>query len=261
MEPLLKIRGLKVGSSESGQVILHDINVDVEQGKVYAIMGPNGSGKSTLLKVLAGSPGYEVLDGEVLYRSGPGVYKNLLGMDPEERAREGIFLGFQYPIEIPGVTNRAFLKAGFQEVCKHQNVEELGSDEFEKLVRKKMDLLEIQENFLDREVNVGFSGGEKKRNEILQMAVLNPRIALLDEIDSGLDIDSLRVVGSALATLRSTKNTYVVITHYQRLLDYIVPDVVFVLKQGRVVITGTSELVQNIENKGYEGAVQGQVDW
>jgi len=234
-----------------GEAILKGLNFSAKPGEVHAIMGPNGSGKSTLAKVIAGHPDYEVTEGsvelEVNFKT-----KNILDMEPEERALEGVFMAFQYPVEIPGVSNSIFLRACFNEICKHQGVEEMDPFDFEELLRKKMEMLSIDEQFITRSVNVDFSGGEKKRNEILQMAVLNPRVSFLDETDSGLDIDSLKVVANGVNKLRSSENVIILITHYQRLLDYIKPDFVHVLSNGKITKSGDSELALAIEKDGYD---------
>jgi len=214
-------------------------------------MGPNGSGKSTLASVLAGRDGYDITGGEVIYRG-----KDLLDMDPEERAREGIFLAFQYPVEIPGVNSTYFLKAALNEIRKHHGQPELDAMEFLTLVKEKMKLLELREDLLKRSVNEGFSGGEKKRNEIFQMAVLEPKLAILDETDSGLDIDALRIVSDGVNKLRSPKHSQLVITHYQRLLNYIVPDFVHVLAHGRIVKSGGKELALELEARGYDWVLE-----
>jgi Fe-S cluster assembly ATP-binding protein len=226
--------------------ILKGINLTVRAGEVHAIMGPNGSGKSTLAQVLAGKGDYEVTGGSVEYDG-----KDLLELDPEERAREGVFLAFQYPVEIPGVSNSYFLKAALNAVRKHRGEAEVDALEFIKLVKSKMKVLEMDPTFLSRSVNQGFSGGEKKRNEIFQMAVLEPRLALLDETDSGLDIDALKIVAAGVNALRSPARATVVVTHYQRLLNYIVPDFVHVLSEGRIVKSGGKELALELEAKGY----------
>ncbi len=227
--------------------ILKGVNLTVGMGEVHAIMGPNGSGKSTLAGVLAGRESYEVTRGEILYRG-----KNLLEMAPEERAREGLFLAFQYPVEIPGVSNNYFLKAGLNEIRKARGQEPLDAVEFLQLVKEKTKVLQIDQSLLNRPVNEGFSGGEKKRNEIFQMAVLEPALAILDETDSGLDIDALRVVADGVNKLRNKNNAIIVVTHYQRLLNYIVPDFVHVLVNGRIVKSDGKELALELEEKGYE---------
>jgi len=242
---MLSIKNLHAGID--GKQILKGLNLEVGTGEVHAIMGPNGSGKSTLANVLAGRPRYEVTAGQVLYEG-----KDLLALSPEERAREGVFLAMQYPVEIPGVNNTYFLKAALNAVRKHQGLEELDAMEFLQLAREKMKLVEMDEAFLNRSVNEGFSGGEKKRNEIFQMAVLDPRLAVLDETDSGLDIDALRIVAEGVNTLASEKHSVIVITHYQRLLRYLIPDFVHVLSGGQIVKSGGKELAEELEQKGYD---------
>jgi Fe-S cluster assembly ATP-binding protein len=229
-----------------GTPILKGVELRVDAGEVHAIMGPNGSGKSTLARVLAGHPDYEVTAGTIAYRG-----QDLLAMEPEQRAREGIFMAFQYPVEIAGVNNSYFLKAALNGIRKHRGQEELDAMEFMALVREKAKLLDMDAAMLARAVNEGFSGGEKKRNEIFQMAVLEPRLAILDETDSGLDIDALKLVAGGVNSMRSPERAIVVVTHYQRLLDYIVPDVVHVLSGGRIVKSGTGELALELERKGY----------
>lgn len=242
---MLDIRGLraKAGNNE----ILRGIDLHVGAGEVHAIMGPNGSGKSTLAHVLSGRENYEVTGGEVIYRG-----ENLLAMSPETRAREGIFLAFQYPVEIPGVSTTYFLKAALNAARKHRGLEELDAMDFLALIKEKMKLVEMDQALVNRPLNEGFSGGEKKRNEILQMAVLDPTLALLDETDSGLDIDALRVVANGVNALRRPDRAMIVITHYQRLLNYIVPDFIHVLYEGRIVKSGTKELAFELESKGYD---------
>ncbi len=242
---MLKIENLHV--SVDGKEILKGINLTIGAGEVHAIMGPNGSGKSTLSNVIAGRDGYTVTAGRVLYRG-----ENLLAMAPEERAWAGIFLAFQYPVEIPGVNNTYLLKAGVNAKRKHQGKEELDAIDFMQLVKEKAKLVELDPSFLSRGVNEGFSGGEKKRNEIFQMAVLEPALALLDETDSGLDIDALRVVASGVNKLRSSERSIVMVTHYQRLLDYIQPDVVHVLADGRILKSGDKNLALELEERGYD---------
>jgi Fe-S cluster assembly ATP-binding protein len=244
---LLEVKNLHAGIK--GNEILSGINLTVNKGEIHAIMGPNGSGKSTLAGVIAGREAYVVSKGEVRYKG-----TDLLAMPPEERAREGLFLAFQYPVEIPGVTNTYFLKAALNAIRKHRGQEPLDAIEFLALVKKKMKLVDMDETLLNRPVNEGFSGGEKKRNEIFQMAVLEPTLAILDETDSGLDIDALRIVAEGVNKLRSKENAVVVVTHYQRLLNYIVPDVVHVLFDGRIVKSGGKELALMLEEKGYDWA-------
>ena len=246
---MLDIRDLHVSVDQ--KPVLKGLNLSVKAGEVHAIMGPNGSGKSTLSKVLAGHPDYTVISGSVLYDIN-FKSKNLLELEPDERAREGVFLAFQYPLEIPGVPNLEFLRAAFNSVCKHQGVEPMEVKAFDAFVREKAKLLEIDSSFLDRELNVDLSGGEKKRNEILQMAVLNPRLALLDETDSGLDVDSLRIVSEGVNKLKSEDNAIVMITHYHRILNYIKPDYVHVLADGRIIKSGDISLALAIEDRGYD---------
>jgi len=247
-QPILEIKNLHAGVED--KEILKGVNLTINAGEVHAIMGPNGSGKSTLAAVLAGRDGYEVTEGQVLYCG-----KDLLDMDPEERAREGVFLAFQYPVEIPGVNTTYFLKAALNEMRKHKGLSELDAVEFIELVKEKMKILHLPEDCLKRSVNDGFSGGEKKRNEIFQMAVLEPKLAILDETDSGLDIDALKVVSEGVNKLKRPDNAQFVITHYQRLLNYIVPDYVHVLLDGRVVKSGGKELALELEEKGYDWIV------
>jgi Fe-S cluster assembly ATP-binding protein len=242
---MLEIKNLRASIGE--KEILRGIDLTVNAGEVHAVMGPNGSGKSTLAQVLAGHPGYEVTAGEVLYDG-----RDLLEMDPEVRAQEGIFLAFQYPIEIPGVTNAYFLRSAYNEIRKAKGMTELDPLEFLDLMEEKTKLVDMDPAMMNRSVNTGFSGGEKKRNEILQMAVLEPRLAILDETDSGLDIDALKVVANGVNALRSPDNATIVVTHYQRLLNYIVPDFVHVLANGRIVKSGGKELALELEEKGYD---------
>ena len=242
---MLEIKNLRATVGE--QEILRGINLTVGAGEVHGIMGPNGSGKSTLAHVLSGRENYRVTDGEILYNG-----KNLLEMSPEERAREGIFLAFQYPVEIPGVSTTYFLKAALNAVRKHQGLDELDAIEFLSLIKDKMKLVEMDQALLNRPLNEGFSGGEKKRNEILQMAVMDPKLAILDETDSGLDIDALWIVAGGVNALRKKDRAMIVITHYQRLLNYIVPDYIHVLYDGRIVKSGTKELALELEVKGYD---------
>ena len=242
---LLEIKDLH--ASIDDKEILKGLNLTVNKGEVHAIMGPNGSGKSTLSKVLAGHPSYEVTKGEVLYNG-----ENLLELEPDERAKAGIFLAFQYPVEVPGVSNSQFLRLAYNEKMKHLGLEELDPLEFNDYLKERAKIVEMGSEFFKRSVNEGFSGGEKKRNEILQMAVLNPTLAILDETDSGLDIDALRIVAGGVNQLRSSDNAIILVTHYQRLLNYIVPDFVHVLADGRVVKEGGKELALELEEKGYD---------
>ena len=242
---LLEVRGLT--ARIDGRNILKGIDLTVRAGEVHAIMGPNGSGKSTLAKVLSGHPSYEVTGGEVVFEGG-----NLLELAPEARARAGLFLGFQYPIEVPGVTNSAFLRLAYNTVQGTRGKEELDPLEFDDLVRGMMKLLDIDPSFLERSLNAGFSGGEKKRNEILQMALLEPKLAVLDETDSGLDIDALRVVANGINKLHTPDNGIVLVTHYQRMLNYIVPDYVHVIEGGRIIKTGDKSLALELEARGYD---------
>jgi len=242
---MLKIENLH--ASVDGKEILKGINLTIGAGEVHAIMGPNGSGKSTLSNVIAGRDGYQVTQGSVTYKG-----KDLLAMEPEERAWEGVFLAFQYPVEIPGVNNTYLLKAGVNAARRHRGEQELDAMEFMQLVREKAKLVELDQSFLSRGVNEGFSGGEKKRNEIFQMAVLEPSLALLDETDSGLDIDALRIVAKGVNTLRAADRSIIMITHYQRLLDYIEPDVVHVLADGKILKTGDKSLALELEERGYD---------
>jgi Fe-S cluster assembly ATP-binding protein len=242
---MLEIKNLHV--AVEGKKILHGINLSIHAGEVHAIMGPNGSGKSTLAQVLAGHPSYEVLEGEVLFEG-----KNLLEMIPEDRAREGVFLAFQYPVEIPGVMNFHFLKAAVNEIRQHRSENEMDAMEFSRFLDEKIKLVEMDPNLVNRRLNEGFSGGEKKRNEILQMAVLDPKLAILDETDSGLDIDALKSVAAAVNKLRRPDNAMLIVTHYQRLLNYITPDFVHVLFNGKIVKSGGKELAHELEAKGYD---------
>jgi len=245
MSPILEIKNLR--ATVDAKEILKGIDLVINPGEVHAIMGPNGSGKSTLAQVLAGHEAYEVTGGEVVYK---GV--DLLELDPEERAREGVFLAFQYPVELPGVNSTYFLRAALNSVRKHRGQEELDAADFLALVREKMKIIDVGQDLLKRSVNEGFSGGEKKRNEIFQMAVLEPTLAILDETDSGLDIDALKTVADGVNMLRRSDNAMLVVTHYQRLLDYIVPDVVHVLYKGRIIRSGGKELALELEAQGYD---------
>jgi len=242
---LLKIENLK--ASIEGKEILKGINLEIKEGEVHAIMGPNGSGKSTLASVLAGRELFEVTDGKVQF-----LGKDLLGLPPEERSREGLFLAFQYPVEIPGVSITNFMKAAVTQHREHKGLKPLTAAEFLKLMKDKKELVEIEAKLANRAVNEGFSGGEKKKNEVFQMAMLEPKLSILDETDSGLDIDALRIVANGVNKLKNKENSFLVITHYQRLLDYIVPDVVHVLYNGRIVKTGGKELALELEEKGYD---------
>jgi Fe-S cluster assembly ATP-binding protein len=242
---VLEIRDLH--STVEGKEILRGIDLTINKGEIHAIMGPNGSGKSTLAKILAGHPAYEVTKGEVLFEG-----RNLLELAPDERAREGIFLAFQYPVEVPGVSNAQFLRLAYNEKRKHLGEEELDPLEFKDLLAERAKIVEMDAGLMSRSVNEGFSGGEKKRNEILQMAVLEPKLAVLDETDSGLDIDALRIVSEGVNKLRTPENAVVLVTHYQRLLNYIIPDHVHVLFKGRIVRSGGKELALELEEKGYD---------
>ena len=247
-EPLLEIVNLHAEVAEEGAEILRGVNLQVGQGEIHAIMGPNGSGKSTLAKVISGHPAYEVTDGDVLFRG-----ESILDMEPDERAQAGIFLAFQYPVEIPGVSNVQFLREALNSQRKSRGEEPLSGADFLKLAREKAGLLQLDMDMLKRQVNVGFSGGEKKRAEMVHMGILDPRVAVLDETDSGLDIDALRVVGAGInAIMRKPDKAVLLITHYQRLLDYVRPDVVHVLAGGRIVTSGGPELALQLETEGYE---------
>jgi len=243
---MLEIKNLHASAGD--KPILRGISLTVNAGEVHAVMGPNGSGKSTLAQVLAGHPAYEVTQGEVYYEG-----ENLLEMDPEERAQKGVFLAFQYPVEIPGVSNAYFLRSAYNEIRKARGEEEVDPMDFLEIMDQKLQLVHMSDDMLQRSVNTGFSGGEKKRNEILQMAVLDPKLAILDETDSGLDIDALRVVAEGVNTMRRSDNATIVVTHYQRLLNHIVPDFVHVLAGGQIVKSGGKELALELEAKGYEG--------
>jgi Fe-S cluster assembly ATP-binding protein len=247
---MLEIKGLH--ASVGGKEILKGIDISVKEGEVHAIMGPNGSGKSTLSAVLAGRDTFDVTAGEVYYKG-----KALLELEPEERARQGLFLGFQYPVEIPGVSNVNFMKTAINEQRKFKGMPPITAAEFLKLMREKMAVVEMDSSFSGRGVNVGFSGGEKKRNEIFQMAMLDPSLAILDETDSGLDIDALRIVAAGVNKLRRKDNAFIVITHYQRLLDYIIPDIVHVLYDGKIIKTAGKELALEVEERGYDWLIKG----
>ncbi|MFN5664859.1 MAG: Fe-S cluster assembly ATPase SufC [Bacteroidota bacterium] len=242
---MLEIRNLK--AEIEGKKILNGINLTVNSGEVHAIMGPNGAGKSTLSSVLAGRADYAVTEGEIMFEG-----KNLLEMSPEDRAREGVFLAFQYPVEIPGVSTTNFLKTAINETRKYKGLEPMEATDFLKFMREKMELMEMDKSLTSRSLNEGFSGGEKKRNEVFQMAMLEPKLAIMDETDSGLDIDALRLVSNGVNKLRNKDRSFVVITHYQRLLDYIVPDFVHVLYKGRIVKSGDASLAKELEVKGYD---------
>lgn len=246
---LLNIKNLH--ANVEGKEILKGLNLTVNEGEIHAIMGPNGSGKSTLASVLVGNPNYEVTQGEVTFRG-----RDILDMNPEERACEGLFLSFQYPVEIPGVSMTNFMRAALNEVRKHKGLNPISASEFLRLIKEKRDLVELDKDLANRSVNEGFSGGEKKRNEIFQMAMLDPQLAILDETDSGLDIDALRIVASGINKLRRKDNSTIVITHYQRLLDYIKPDFVHVLYNGRIVKSAGPELALELEEKGYEWIIK-----
>ncbi len=246
---MLEIKNLHARTEE--KEILKGLNLKVNAGEVHAIMGPNGSGKSTLSKVIAGHPAYEVTSGEVKYEINFKM-QNLLELEPDVRAKEGVFLAFQYPIEVPGVSNFNFLQTAFNSVLQYQGSEPMMEDDFRKFLTEKMKLVSMKPEYIDRAVNVGFSGGEKKRNEILQMAVLSPRLALLDETDSGLDIDALRIVADGVNKIKSKDNAIILVTHYQRLLDYIKPDFVHVLAGGKIIQTGDASLALELEKKGYD---------
>ncbi len=250
---MLEIKNLhaKVQSSGVDKEILKGLNLKVNAGEVHAIMGPNGSGKSTLSKILAGHPAYDVTSGEIKYEINLQM-QNLLALAPDERAKEGIFLAFQYPIEVPGVSNYTFLQTALNSVLQHQGSEPMTEENFRLFLDKKLKIVNMRPEYLERPVNVGFSGGEKKKNEILQMAVLSPRLALLDETDSGLDIDALRVVAEGVNKLRTADNAIILVTHYQRLLDYIKPDFVHVLSNGQIIQTGDASLALELEKKGYD---------
>jgi Fe-S cluster assembly ATP-binding protein len=244
-EVILSVKDLT--AEVDGVQILKGLNLEIKAGEVHAIMGPNGSGKSTFSKVLAGHPAYTVTGGEIWYKG-----KNLLDLEPEVRSREGIFLAFQYPLEIPGVTNSDFLRLSYNNLRKHKGLEELDIIDFDDFIQEKLEIVEMNPSFLSRSVNEGFSGGEKKRNEILQMAILDPTLAILDETDSGLDIDALRIVAGGVNKLSTPHNSSLVITHYQRLLNYIIPDFIHVMENGKIILTGDKDLALELEEKGYD---------
>lgn len=244
---MLELKNLHVVVEEDGTEILKGVNLTINEGEIHAIMGPNGSGKSTLAKVIAGHPEYEVTEGDILFRG-----ESILEMDPDERAHAGVFLAFQYPVEVPGVTNSTLLRESYNTIAASRGREELDPLEFDDYIREKLDLVEMNPDFLERSVNTGFSGGEKKRNEIFQMAVLEPALALLDETDSGLDIDALKVVSNGINKLHGDDDAVVLITHYQRLLNYIVPDFVHVMLGGKIVKSGGKELALTLEDQGYD---------
>jgi Fe-S cluster assembly ATP-binding protein len=248
-EVILSVRDLT--ATVEGTPILKGINLEIKAGEIHAIMGPNGSGKSTFSKVLAGHPDYEVTGGEVIFQG-----QNLLELEPEQRARSGVFLAFQYPLEIPGVSNLDFLRVAYNSRRQHQGLEELDAFDFDDLVRDKLSVVKMNPSFLERSVNEGFSGGEKKRNEILQMALLEPKLAILDETDSGLDIDALKIVANGVNQLATPENATLLITHYQRLLNYIIPDYIHVMEGGRILTTGGKELALELESRGYEWVLE-----
>ncbi|MEH2245880.1 Fe-S cluster assembly ATPase SufC [Nostoc sp.] len=248
-EIVLSVRDLT--ANIDGTPILKGVNLEVRSGEIHAIMGPNGSGKSTFSKVLAGHPAYEVTGGEVIFQG-----QNLLELEPEERARSGVFLAFQYPLEIPGVSNLDFLRVAYNSRRKAQGLEEIDAFDFDDLIEEKLDVVKMNSSFLSRSLNEGFSGGEKKRNEILQMALLEPKLGILDETDSGLDIDALRIVANGVNQLASPENATILITHYQRLLDYIVPDFVHVMANGRIITSGGKELALKLESRGYDWVLE-----
>jgi Fe-S cluster assembly ATP-binding protein len=248
-EVVLSVRNLT--ANVDGTPILKGVNLEVRSGEIHAIMGPNGSGKSTFSKVLAGHPAYEVTGGEVVFQG-----QNLLELEPEERARSGVFLAFQYPLEIPGVSNLDFLRVAYNSRQKAKGLEEIDAFDFDDLIEEKLDVVKMNSSFLSRSLNEGFSGGEKKRNEILQMALLEPKLGILDETDSGLDIDALRIVANGVNQLASPENATILITHYQRLLDYIVPDFVHVMANGRILTSGGKELALELESRGYDWVLE-----
>lgn len=248
-EVVLSVRNLT--ANVDGTPILKGVNLEVRSGEIHAIMGPNGSGKSTFSKVLAGHPAYQVTGGEVIFQG-----QSLLELEPEERARSGVFLAFQYPLEIPGVSNLDFLRVAYNSRRKAQGLEEIDAFDFDDLIEEKLDVVKMNPSFLSRSLNEGFSGGEKKRNEILQMALLEPKLGILDETDSGLDIDALRIVANGVNQLATPENATILITHYQRLLDYIVPDFVHVMAQGQIITSGGKELALELESRGYDWVLE-----
>lgn len=250
-EVILSVRDLT--AEVEGNQILKGVNLEVKAGEVHAIMGPNGSGKSTFSKVLAGHPAYEVTGGEVIFQG-----QNLLEMEPEERSLAGVFLAFQYPLEIPGVSNLDFLRVAYNARLKHQGLEEIDTFDFEDLIQEKLGIVKMNPSFLERSLNEGFSGGEKKRNEILQMAILEPKLAILDETDSGLDIDALKIVSNGVNQLATPENATILITHYQRILNYIEPDYIHVMASGRILMTGGKELARELEERGYDWVLEEQ---
>jgi Fe-S cluster assembly ATP-binding protein len=252
---ILNVKNIHAKTEDSNEAILKGINLQINPGEVHAIMGPNGSGKSTLSKVIAGHPDYEVSEGTVEFNIN-GEMKDIADLEPDERTKEGIFLGMQYPVEIPGVSNINFLRESYNAVCTHQGAATMEEEEFRRFLSPKIEKLEMDGRFLDRDVNSGFSGGEKKKNEILQMATLNPRLALLDETDSGLDIDALKVVANGVNSLKSKFNAIVLVTHYQRLLDYIEPDFVHVIYKGQIIKSGDKSLAKELEERGYDWLIK-----
>ena len=249
---MLKIQNLY--TQTEGHPILKGIDLEIKAGEIHAIMGPNGSGKSTLAKIIAGHPEYEISQGKILYEKDFN-YQDISKWPPEERAKEGLFMAFQYPVEVPGVSNFNLLKASFNSICKHQGVPEMEEEDFISFVKKKAEMVGLPFSFLDRSVNEDFSGGEKKRNEILQMAVLSPRLAVLDETDSGLDVDSMTMIAQALNNLRNKKNAFLLITHYNRMLNHIKPDFVHIIKEGKIQKSGDHQLADELEEKGYTGLI------
>lgn len=247
---ILKIVNLHARIKETQKEILQGIDLVINPGEVHAIMGPNGSGKSTLSKVMMGHPDYEITKGDIFFKIN-GQEKSLVDLLPHERALEGLFLGFQYPVEVPGVSNSLFLRESFNEVCRHHGVDTMDSFDFRDFLQSKLDLLGLDESFLERGINEGFSGGEKKKNEILQLLLLNPKLAILDETDSGLDVDALKIVSQGVNSFKSKFNSTILITHYQRLLDYIQPDFVHILSSGKIIQSGDKELAKKVEESGY----------